>query len=844
MTVRRTEANSSSIPGGQRVTRGRRPLVQVCVFITVTWIVAISCLGQQPAPAAGTVQETYRQLRSVGLDPKLVFKIREAAIDREDLHLYLNDGIIGFTKTVDGHVTGAFFQGEGEVLVRPPNQSERASLGLFTNSGVLNEQFGSAYLRFNDDTARDLQQYLRPMDDSADEFLAKYSDAAQNLALMDALRLLSSFTSHYSQDHFLHARVAGIHLGTIDLFYDSMNEEQVSIGKFVVNERGTYYDTWMSFVARVARGPKEQAQRVIDPWRSSDAVKVKKFDISARLVPPQTIEARADLALNVKNGGQRLLFFELSRYLKVQKVTSGGQPLDFLQNESVDGTELAKRGNDMVILIFPAPLRDGDQLQLHFEYAGNVMAQAGPGLLYVGERGTWYPNRGISMASFNLEFRWPSEWTLVATGKRVALDTVGNELVGRWVSEVPMPLAGFNLGQYTKESVKAGNVSVDSYAANSVEYNLPLKPSEPIIVQRPRVPYGSESQDTILVAPPLTLDPARNGKKVAEVCAHAIETYTNWFGPYPYTSLAVTQFPSGDSQGWPGLIFLSSTAFLPPAEQARVKLDSYGRVLYAELMPWHETAHMWWGDVVFWRSYRDQWLVEALSNYSALMMLEREKPDSFRLAMERYRQDLLSRAPNGKLYLEAGPVDLGLRLSSSEFPNGYVAISYGRGTWLLHMLRTILQDADPKNPARDDELFLTALRTLRERYAFKEASTADLQKVFEEFLPASLRFEGSRSLDWFFQGWVNGIAVPTIKLDAVKIGRRGERSIASFTIYQKDAPEDLVTSVPIYAVVGENRRVFVARVFADGDQTKFRLPVPAGTKKLLLDPFDTILRRP
>src|SRR5262249_11483100 len=225
--------------------------------------------------------------------------------------------------------------------------------------------------------------------------------------------------------------------------------------------------------------------------------------------------------------------------------------------------------------------------------------------------------------------------------------------------------------------------------------------------------FGGESQEAIVVAPPLTLDPSKNGQKVADLCAQAIDTYTKWFGPYPYTSLSVTQFPAPDSQGWPGLIFLSSRAFLPPAEQSRLKLDAYGHVLYSELMPWHETAHMWWGDVVFWRSYRDQWLVEALSNYSALMMLERDKPDSFKIALERYRQDLLSRAPNDKLYLEAGPVDLGLRLSSSEFPNGYPVISYGRGTWLLHMLRTMLQDADTKGAAHSDELFLKALRTLR-----------------------------------------------------------------------------------------------------------------------------------
>jgi hypothetical protein len=90
---------------------------------------------------------------------------------------------------------------------------------------------------------------------------------------------------------------------------------------------------------------------------------------------------------------------------------------------------------------------------------------------------------------------------------------------------------------------------------------------------------------------------------------------------------------------------------------------------------------------------------------------------------------------------------------------------------------------------------------------------------------------------------VNGIAVPSLKLSDVKISGHGEQSVASFTIEQKDAPGDLVTSLPIYALLSDNRRVFAGRVFADGDETKARLPVPAGTKRLLLDPMNTVLRR-
>jgi hypothetical protein len=51
--------------------------------------------------------------------------------------------------------------------------------------------------------------------------------------------------------------------------------------------------------------------------------------------------------------------------------------------------------------------------------------------------------------------------------------------------------------------------------------------------------------------------------------------------------------------------------------------------------------------------------------------------------------------------------------------------------------------------------------------------------------------------------------------------------------------------VPIYAVIADAAHpVFVANVFADGQETPFRLTVPAGTTKLLIDPFQTVLRRP
>jgi hypothetical protein len=59
---------------------------------------------------------------------------------------------------------------------------------------------------------------------------------------------------------------------------------------------------------------------------------------------------------------------------------------------------------------------------------------------------------------------------------------------------------------------------------------------------------------------------------------------------------------------------------------------------------------------------------------------------------------------------------------------------------------------------------------------------------------------------------------------------------------QEHAPNSLVTAVPLYAsIAGKN--VFLGHVFAEGKETAFRLSAPAGVRKVLLDPEQTLLAR-
>src|SRR5260370_474821 len=120
-------------------------------------------------------------------------RVGGAALDRPSIHISLEDGTIAFTKDVLGRITGGFFAGEGEVLLVPPNDVERRSMSLFTGMAILEERFSTAYFRFNDNTAAELQPGLRAPQ-NAEDLAARWDETARNLAQGDAMRLLASFS--------------------------------------------------------------------------------------------------------------------------------------------------------------------------------------------------------------------------------------------------------------------------------------------------------------------------------------------------------------------------------------------------------------------------------------------------------------------------------------------------------------------------------------------------------------------------------------------------------------------------------------------------------------------------
>ncbi|MGZ4878764.1 MAG: hypothetical protein ACXVIO_11225, partial [Candidatus Angelobacter sp.] len=131
-------------------------MTRVFILRVTKVLLLISALGNlraagQPAPSPSSAVALYRELLNPSIDAKDVYQVREVSILLEDLHISISDGTMAFVREVNGHITGAMFEGVGEVLLVPPNRAERTSLALFTGSAVLEQRFHSAYLRFFDD---------------------------------------------------------------------------------------------------------------------------------------------------------------------------------------------------------------------------------------------------------------------------------------------------------------------------------------------------------------------------------------------------------------------------------------------------------------------------------------------------------------------------------------------------------------------------------------------------------------------------------------------------------------------------------------------------------------------
>ncbi len=814
--------------GGVKMNR-HASLVALLVGVLLSPAIALPAEVSSP-------QALVEQLHRITLDPEAIYQVEELYLRRQAVRLELTRGTLAFFQPVEDSVTGALFVGTGEILMMPGDTNERRQLAKFTRSPILAEHFTSAYFRFTDATAAELRAQIAagrgtPAHDP--ELMQDWSAVIYSLNPQHSLRVLADLLSRNPRPYF-YAAIDSPHLGTFDVLVDTRLNEPIVLGQTRWQNQLRYYDLWCSFALRAEPLPELPADK------SSGGA--QSYHIQTTIHPDQSLEGIAEVRFRAPYPGDRLAVFELSRYLKVQEVTdTQGQPLPFFQNETLGPEELRYRGSDSVIVVLPEPFLPEASYALRLRYRGQVISDLGNGVLYVGARGIWYPSLlPMRPAQFELEFRYPRPLELVASGVRTAASEEGEWRSSRWISEVPIPRAGFNLGTYESQERMVGRVRISVHANRQLEPILARPLTEPAISpleldrlhRRPRSGPLIPPLEVFLLPPPSPPRPATLIPDVGTEVAQAVEFFAEHFGPFPYRQLSVSQIPGSFGQGFPGLLYLSTLTFLPAADQARLGLGERARDLLSELVPVHETAHQWWGNLVGVNSYRDEWLLEALATYSSLLYLE-GKPEGASAVREwlgRYRSDLLAKTEDGEYAEAAGPVSLGQRLNSSQSPRAFQRVVYSKGPWILHMLRHLLSD----------EAFFDLLRAIVAGYTQRPFSTQALQALAQARMPASADVEGTHSLDWFFLQWVYDTGIPHYRLQ-FRIERLGpQRSRIRGTITQRGVPDTFIMPVPLYAQA-RGQLHFLGRVVVSGPETSFEYVVSSRPERILLDPHQTVL---
>jgi Peptidase family M1 domain len=805
--------------------------------LAAAFFVLCGLTAAQPSPSIPrTAHQLYDALNSLRLDPASAYQIKpEQRIElrRGDAKISFDQGELIFFAPLDNQITGAVFSGRGHILALPRDTIEKQQMARFLDAPILDQDFASAYIRFTDTTSSDLLHQLQaaglqPQSDSA--AASRWEPVLSQLNAIHSLRVFCGtlFPTHLP---YFYASLDGIATGPFDVVLDSMRPEPFLLGQVHTTAGSTFYDVWASY-------------KIADIVPMAPDFRALHYAIDTSILPDHSLDATATVNLRALGAGQRFLIFALSRALNVESVTADGQKLEYFQNEDMTPQERSVRGNDFLFIVLPRPFARGNEFSIQFHYRGNIITDAGNDVFFVGARESWYPHFGDSadFAAYDLTVRWPRKLRLVATGTKIDEHDEADFRVGHWKTEKPVSVAGFNLGEYASSSVTSANYSIDVYANRQVEQQLAKRLANNISSEMqpagPRRSILDMNQDLQPLPPNPTIALKQLGKDIDA----SIRFYETYGGPFPFRNLSVSQIPGTFGQGWPGLLYISTYSFLSADVQRRAGLSSSTQEHFTELVPFHEVAHQWWGNIVGWSSYRDQWIDEAIANYLALLFADMHKnPDhTLRVWLQRYRQRLIEKAPNADLPAgEIGALALGSRLNSSKSPEAYDDLIYAKGAWVIHMLREMLRQPGANLDAR----FNALLRTLVSKYAYRALSTQDLRREVEAVMTPSMDLEGGHSMEWFFEQWIQGTGIPHYRAEfTVHKSDSGAGYSIRGKLFQENVPQSFIARVPLYAAPALGARpVLLGTVVAAASETQFHFTSPTPPHKLLIDPQMTLL---
>jgi hypothetical protein len=765
----------------------------------------------------------YQQLRTL-LPGGEVINVSNLELKRDAATFTFQSGSFAFYGYVNGKDTGAVFIGSGHIHITPPTKEERRNLAIFTHTEEFDEDFDRLILRFSDQTAAELRKAATGKSEASNSFIQDAEEfhtfQRQKLHTNFDLRLLEDVLSPAQGSFFL----AAIHshkfphlLFTIDPHgADVVAPEEVSL---------TIWSDWGPSIPLAFHLASEYSAHVgIDSKERNATTRITNAQLDTTIEKNGFLTGLATLDVHAEGEDIAVVPLDLYRTLRVSKVDGGdGVSLDFVQEKKEDDADFG--------VVLAKPLKKGESIKLNIAYGGkDVVTNEGGANYYPIARQSWYPNASQGFgdyAMYRMIFHIPKGLELIATGTKVKESTEGKETTTVWVTEVPVPVVGFNLGKFEmKEGQVPGklgdNITVDAYA------NINIPDSMNGISGGNVAGVGNINTPSML------------GVQLSQGQA-AIEIYTDFFGPLPFTHVALTQqFACNYGQSWPMLVYLPICSFFDSTQQHFLGL-SPENMFWKTVTP-HEIAHQWWGHTVGFRGYRDQWMSEGFADASASLFLQetRAKPDDFRKFWKDQRQMLIERNKDGFRAIDVGPVTMGYRLNSPKAGwNIARELIYPKGSYILHMVRQMMW-----TPKDGDARFKATMHDFVNSHRLQPATTEDFKTTIEKYMTPAMDLDGNHKMDWFFNEYVYGTALPNYHFDG-SVTHEGDVDTLHLKLTQSNVTPEFRMAVPLYLELNNGNVIRLGSAKVVGNSTiekTAQLPkLPSPVKRVVMNYFYDVL---
>ena len=780
------------------------------ILLAFMMLCSPSILAQDELSAKG--KAVYDQLRQFSLAGAL--PAQALVIKRDRVQMTFN-GSFFFSGAIDGRVTGAVFVGDGRFSAEvPPGDFEKANVKRLLGADVIESDFKTAVLRFTDNTYEEIARGSNPSQSSNDiaQRLAKELDprvlkeTGANLSARLALSILNQ-----EKPGFFFANFDGGKRGRFSFVLDYQN--RIPVTNFDLNggEKGLIYkyksDDYENEIWTAFYGVEDYQKRSVTYSDVNDLIDVSHYNMdldlrqhkkAVRLRALVQSQARfANLRAISLRIGENLGEFEswrLKKQLRLKHVKQGQTELAAVQEDWEGG----------FTVFLPAPTQLGQPLELEMSMEGDFLydAETVEDSHYPRSTTTWFPRHGyLDRATFDLTFHHPKRLRIASVGKRLSEEPDPQDkdiLETKYRMEQPVPLVTFALAKFERHP-------------ETVKWE---KGDPPIPLEFNSMPgsHVAIKEDFIL----------------AEM-SNSVRYFTLLFGKYPYPVFGGAFHPFGFGQGFPTLLMI------PSADRA----SKYTYVFLA-----HETAHQWWGNMVAWRSYRDQWLSEGFAEYSGILYTGvREGTGARNDLLGRLRSSLkdppVTETGIGKGRLvDVGPIILGHRLSTRKTQGAYQTLIYNKGALVLRMLHFLL--TDPSNG--DGQRFFDMMTDFVGQYRDRAASTDDFRRVANEHFaksPINQKYK-INNLDWFFRQWVHNAEMPSYHFEYSLQDQPDGKVLLTGTVTQKHVPEDWFMVLPLVMSFGGNQEAR-GTVHAYGPSTPIQIKLPARPRKVTLDPDHWII---